>query len=1032
MKTHLLLLSLLLAIALPSCRQKTETDHFFALETAFKNPSSEYRSAPLWSWNTDVNRSDVDRMLADFKEAGFGGAFIHPRPGMMNDYLSPEWFDIYRYCVEEGKKLGLDIWIYDENSYPSGFAGGHVPVEMPESYNQGQGLELVHATTLPEDAEGFYLCLKKENDTYKDITANLSEYERVEGDYYLYDKSYYRNSPWSAGYSYVDLLYPGVTEKFIDITMSGYEKTFGDELGPVVKGVFTDEPNIASPGGLRWTPDLFEVFQQKWGYDLKTHLPLLSLKEGNWKQVRHNYTETLLQLFIDRWAKPWFNYCEEKNMHWTGHYWEHGWPDMSHGGDNMAMYAWHQMPAIDMLFNQFDEVSPQAQFGNIRAVKELRSVANQMGYKRTLSETYGGAGWEATFEDFKRLGDWEYVLGVNFLNQHISHVTLTGARKSDYPPLFTAHSPWWNDYKSQNDYFARLSLLLSKGEQMNDILVLEPTSTIWAYYSYVDRSEEVMKIGTNFQAFVTQLEKAQAEYDLGSENIIKDNGSVANGRFIVGKRAYQKVVIPPMTENINKPTFDLLRQFVEQGGELILFSSPSLIDGKENTELAQFINRETPQIKKYNSPTNQVITDIFQNEKIRFSRINGTSLYHQRRTYAEGELIFLVNASLEETVKGNLTIDGATLLEADAMDGNLYAYPHQVENEKVSTSFTLPPAGSLLLFSSSRQSGSYPQKQSLTEKERIPAQTELVVQRMRDNVLALDFCDLIIDGKENKHLHTVDARERLYKHFGYPGDPWNQAVQYRKVILEKDTFQTGDIRVRYHLTIPEKMDMSSIQAVIEQPGIWNLTINNTPVKPKEGEYWLDARWGIYPIGQSLRTGENTIEISMSPMSIFAEIEPAYITGDFSVQPTRVGWTIHPPVTALQPSSWKDQGLPFYSWEMSYSKNYQITDPQSTYFIQLDEWNGSVAEVWVNNQKAGIIATQPYKLNISPSLHEGDNKIDIRVVGNLKNLLGPHHNNPQLGFIRPWYWSNVKGEIPGEGYQLLDYGLMKDYTLWKTE
>ena len=41
------------------------------------------------------------------------------------------------------------------------------------------------------------------------------------------------------------------------------------------------------------------------------------------------------------------------------------------------MYAWHQMPAIDMLFNQYIDQSPQAQFGNVRAVKELRSAANQ-------------------------------------------------------------------------------------------------------------------------------------------------------------------------------------------------------------------------------------------------------------------------------------------------------------------------------------------------------------------------------------------------------------------------------------------------------------------------------------------------------------------------------------------------------------------------------------------------------------------------------------------------------------------------------
>ncbi len=74
---------------------------------------------------------------------------------------------------------------------------------------------------------------------------------------------------WYGGFSYVDLLYPGVTQKFIEVTMTGYEKYFGTEFGHTVPGTFTDEPQINSPGGIRWTPDLFEVFEKKWGYDLQ-------------------------------------------------------------------------------------------------------------------------------------------------------------------------------------------------------------------------------------------------------------------------------------------------------------------------------------------------------------------------------------------------------------------------------------------------------------------------------------------------------------------------------------------------------------------------------------------------------------------------------------------------------------------------------------------------------------------------------------------------------------------------------------------
>lgn len=118
-----------------------------------------------------------------------------------------------------------------------------------------------------------------------------------------------------------------------------------------------------------------------------------------------------------------------------------------------------------------------AQFGNIRAVKELSSVANQLGRKRTLCEAYGAAGWELRFEDMKRIGDWLYVLGVNTLNEHLSYVSIRGARKRDHPQSFSYHEPWWDAYHIIVSYFSRLSAALSRGEQANKVLMIEPTTT---------------------------------------------------------------------------------------------------------------------------------------------------------------------------------------------------------------------------------------------------------------------------------------------------------------------------------------------------------------------------------------------------------------------------------------------------------------------------------------------------------------------------------------------------------------------------
>ena len=53
--------------------------------------------------------------------------WVHPRPGLMTPYLTPDWFRLWHVALDEAGELDMNVWIYDENSYPSGFAGGWVP-----------------------------------------------------------------------------------------------------------------------------------------------------------------------------------------------------------------------------------------------------------------------------------------------------------------------------------------------------------------------------------------------------------------------------------------------------------------------------------------------------------------------------------------------------------------------------------------------------------------------------------------------------------------------------------------------------------------------------------------------------------------------------------------------------------------------------------------------------------------------------------------------------------------------------------------
>ena len=90
----------------------------------FERPSSEYRGTPFWSWNCRVTKELITEQLENFRKMGFGGAHLHPRTGLDVPYLSEEYFDLIRFAGEECKRLGLLCWLYDEDRYPSGAAGG--------------------------------------------------------------------------------------------------------------------------------------------------------------------------------------------------------------------------------------------------------------------------------------------------------------------------------------------------------------------------------------------------------------------------------------------------------------------------------------------------------------------------------------------------------------------------------------------------------------------------------------------------------------------------------------------------------------------------------------------------------------------------------------------------------------------------------------------------------------------------------------------------------------------------------------------
>jgi len=1009
-----------------------------SVNSLFVNPPREYSSGPLWVWNDLLTEEQIRSTLQDLAGQHVRQPFVHPRPGLMTPYLSEDWFRLWKVSLDEAEKQDMNIWIYDENSYPSGFAGGFVPDAMPES--RGLGVDLKTEKAAPAWSDDIIAIYRRVEGGYANVTDEVKAGKKMpEARYYVAKLLRGGASPWFGGKTYVDLLRPGVTEKFLEITLGAYKRELGDQFGKRVPGAFTDEPHLRPAGGNHWTPDLPEAFEKRWGYSLLDHLPSLWHGQGAWQRVRHNYHQLLLELFIERWAEPYYEFCEAHNLDFTGHYWEHGWPGAGSAPDNMAMYAWHQRPAIDQLFNQYNE-GVSAQFGNVRSCLELQSVANQMGCKRTLCEAYGGSGWDARFEDFKRIGDWLYVLGVNTLNQHLSHITIRGARKRDYPPSFSYHATWWDNYHVLADYFARLSLALSSGKQINEILVIEPTTTTWMYQSSLGKKRDA--IGKAFQELVTNLAKGQVEFDIGCEDIIARNGSVESDRLVVGQRKYHTVVIPPLLENLNSTTMDLLETYLKNGGRVLCCAEepPSLVDGAPSGRGKKAAKNE----HWMTASSEDLLKLMFAEFMVQTKPDSKGILYHHRRQLDDGDLLFLVNTSITDPVSGTVKTVARGIEKLDLEAGNTgerYPFveakilgpvaahigvPLRAEVSGVSADFELPPCGSLLLFLSDKPLAAA--KPSQDKPAPITSTGDMEIRRVAQNVLTLDYVDVTAGGERHESIPFYKAAEYAFRANGLDHNPWDHAVQFRDELIRKTFPDDSGFEAKYRFTIEETVP-KELFIVIERTDLYTITCNGKPIEAAEGAWWLDRAFGKIDIAGVAKVGENDVTIVAQPFTMFHELESAYVIGDFDVAARDKGFAIVPG-QPLEMGPWNKQGLPLYGDAVSYTQCFDVADAKQRCVVTLPDWYGSVARVNVNGKEAGYIYHRPFECDVTGQIVAGENVVEVVVYGTPKNMLGPHHGNPPLGFAGPRSFQSgpEQGPPPGAEYSTLEYGLFAPFEL----
>lgn len=568
----------------------------------FENPTGEYRAKPFWSWNGKLEKEELKRQIEVMKEMGFGGYFMHSRTGLETEYLGEDWFSLINACADDGYEKGMEAWIYDEDRWPSGSAGGLVTQDIQ---CRAMYLEMIccqdpewKAAVRKGNTIAVFACILNDG-----IYQNAREL--CSGDILLQEETalvfricYSELKEDYNGFCYLNTMNREATEKFLEVTHEQYRKKCGDRLGSRIRGVFTDEPHRGGlftdfaegkPNAVPYTPGLFDEFEKRFGYPLKEHLPELFLRrrKQDISKVTRDYVELCQELFLENFAQPYQEWCRKNEMIFTGHALHENSLSTQTvpQGSLMRFYEYMDYPGIDLL----------GEPGECHWIaKQVDSVARQLDKKKVLSEMYACIGWQATFETYKNVGDWQTLFGVNFRCPHLSWYTMRGQSKRDYPASILHQSGWYPEYHYVEDYFSRIHAALDGRKAAAELLVLNPIESVWArayagaFQGIKGKDPEILRLEQQYADTFRYLQENRIDFDYGEEDLLYRHGRIEEGKLRVGSCSYRKVLVSGR-DIMRKSTLQLLKKFKAAGGTVIFAGEvPAYIDTLPSEEAKEF------------------------------------------------------------------------------------------------------------------------------------------------------------------------------------------------------------------------------------------------------------------------------------------------------------------------------------------------------------------------------------------------------------------------------------------------------------
>ena len=962
-------------------------------------------SIPFWSWNDRLEESELRRQIRHMKQLGMRGFFMHARGGLETEYLSSDWFNAVRTCVDEAKKLGMEAWAYDENGWPSGFAGGEL---LKDPQNQACGLVFEEVEHYPTPEDGLLGVYRQTENGF--ALASEGEAER-----YLIVRRV-------RDFSYVDVMNRRVTEQFLQATHERYLQEVGEDFGGAMPGFFTDEPQYFRYG-TPWSDTFPEAFERRFGYSLLPHLPKMIYDCEGAESFRYDYHLLCHESFYENFMKVIYDWCESHGVALTGHGIEE-WSirgQMMCCGGVMPFYLYEHIPGIDYLGRGLRNSSGARQMG---------SVCAQSGKTVALSEMFACCGWDVTPSELKRIAEMQFAGGVNLLCEHLYPYSERGQRKRDYPNHYSEHNPWMPRYDEFESYFQRLGSALSQGRELADTLVIHPVRSGYLHFKKLvdpktlsNRIVGVEEQDRLLNETVDWLTNAHIHYHFGDETVMKLLGATVEGdRIRVGRCSYRYVVMPHC-ETLDCNTAELLRAFLQGGGRLlILGSAPRRVDGK-SCELPFLQSNLTPE-------------ELCRESGIGVSCGGKTvGLHMQIRATEEGRVIFLANTTASVYRNVEITVPACESLSAlDLRTMSLVPLRGRKNNDgSLTVLYDFLDSDSCLLVEGKGEL--LPWKLS-EEPAGLAVTSTFRLSRPVENTLTLDRAAISKDGVSYSELRPIERiRDELLRE-RYEGRLWLKFT-YRTEHLPK-----------------------SLLLVVEPACGLEVRINGSLCAPVEGEWRLDRRFPVYNAAALTVPGENTVELSLdyhqreevyrvlygggnealrNCLAFDTEVEAAYLYGDFAVKAAYNEVEGRPEVLEskgdfilvqscpeIELAAVEESGYPFLAGELWAETTFTYKAGDPTLLKPIGRY--ATCEVWVNGRAVECpLFEQAYE--IGAYLQEGENRLEVKLCLSNRNLLGPHHaSDPEHTYLNPTtfsferQWSNGQCAAFRERYAFVRHGV----------